>query len=126
MFTELEWVANYIDGTKLRRFRPEGGENKYADIDVDKLERFDLVNTQTKKVVYALYLREGQKLIYRRRTFRRMDGSPDVVVYLVGYNMTIMTNAGPKAIIVINYIHPDGSIALDGPRNNLKLLAFEE
>jgi hypothetical protein len=36
-----------------------------------------------------------------------------------------MTNSGPRNITAINYIHQDGSIALDDSRDNLELLDFE-
>ena len=48
-----------------------------------------------------------------------------VIVYLVGWQMNIFTNSGIKNMVVINYIHEDGSIALDGSRNNLQLLEIE-
>lgn len=120
---ELYWVANYINDTSLKQFQ-DSKEMKYEDIDRERLVRFDLIDKITDKPVYSLYLRDGQKLIFRRRTLKKIN-RPDVVIFLVGYQMTIMTNSGPKNIVVINYLHPDGSIALDGPRNNLELLDFE-
>ena len=130
---ELYWVANYIDGSKLTQYEGVTGfdyekENKYADIDRDRLNRFDLIKTETGKPVYSVYVHEGQKLIYRRRTLRPVIPTPQnpvTIIYLVGYQMNIMTNSGIRNFIVINYIHEDGSIALDGPRNNLQLLPLE-
>lgn len=119
----LTWVANYKNGTRLEQFQ-NGKEQKYADIDRELLERFDLVDQNTGNVVYAVYLREGERLIYRRRTLKKIN-QPDVLVYLVGWHKTIMTNSGPKNMVVLNYIHQDGSIALDGARNNLQLLPTE-
>lgn len=121
---EMYWIANYIDGTKLSQFE-NGIENRYIDIDRNKLNRFDLYDKDTHTPVYALYLRDGQRLIFRRRTLKRI-GQPDIVVFMVGYQMTIMTGSGPKEYTVINYFHPDGSISLDGPRDNLELLSFEK
>ena len=121
----LYWVANYIGGEKFEQYSPDGLERRYQDIDRDKLERFDLMDTVTMKAVYSVYLREGQRLIYRRRTLKPLNGAPDVVIYLVGWQMTMMMNSGPRTLVVINYIHEDGSIALDGARNNLQLLPFE-
>jgi hypothetical protein len=120
---ELTWVANYEDGTKLEQFQ-DGKEMKYADIDRDRLVRFDMIDVATKKPIYALYLSEGQQLIFRRRTLKQFK-MPDVVLFLVGYKITFMTNIGAKTHVVINYLHPDGSVALDGARNNLELLPFE-
>jgi hypothetical protein len=122
---EMYWIANYEGGSKLMQFE-NGKENKYGDIDREKLERFDMVESATDKIIYSMYLRDGQKLIYRRRTLKRLDGTPDAVIYLVGWQMTMMTNSGPRSIKVINYFHPDGSIALDGDRDNLELLSIEQ
>jgi len=122
-YLNLEWVANYIDATELRQFQ-DGKESKYTDINRDKLYRFDMVDRDTKQTVYSLYLRDGQRLIFRRRTLKKVNVG-DVVVFLVGYQQTFMTNMGPKNVTVINYIHPDGSISLDGPRNNLELYPHE-
>lgn len=119
----LMWVANYDDETKLYQFE-SGKENKYVDINRDRLVRFDMVSRDTNKPIYALYLREGQQLIFRRRTLKRIN-KPDVVIFLVGYKQTFMTLSGPRSNIVINYIHPDGSISLDGSRDNLELLPLE-
>lgn len=126
---ELYWVANYIGGDKLLQYEGLNGsdyakENKYADINREKLERFDLYKTETGKPIYSVYLREGQKLIFRRRTIKQI-GHADIIVYLVGWQMTLMLGSGPRNLIVINYIHQDGSIALDGARNNLQLLPIE-
>ncbi len=120
---ELYWVANYTDGTQLRQFQ-DGKEMKYANIDRDRLIRFDMIDAQTEKAVYSMYLNEGKKLIFRRRTLKQI-GKPDVVIFLVGYQITFMTNVGSKTETVINYFHPDGSISLDGARNNLELLPQE-
>lgn len=119
----LMWVANYDDETKLYQFEA-GKENKYADINRERLVRFDMVNRDTNKPIYAMYLREGQQLIFRRRTLKKIN-QPDTVIFLVGYKQTFMTLSGPRTNIVMNYIHPDGSIALDGSRDNLELLSLE-
>lgn len=120
---ELTWVANYAGGEQLKQF-DNGKEHKYADINREKLERFDLIDKETGKAVHSLYLREGQQLIWRRRTLKKLDQS-FIVIYLVGYKVRVLTNSGPKDLIVLNYIHPDGSVSLDGSRNNLELLPFE-
>ena len=124
---ELYWRANYEDGSFLEQFTGEGEtrkESKYADINRETLVRFDLISVETNKAIYAVYIREGQQLIFRRRTLKRLN-TPDTVIFLVGYQQVFMTGSGPRNNIVINYIHPDGSIALDGARSNLELLNFE-
>lgn len=120
---ELYWIAHYDNGESLKQFE-NGKENKYADINRERLFRFDLLDRATDKAVYSLYLREGQQLIFRRRTLKQIN-KPDVVLFLVGWKMTVMASYGAKEIIAINYIYPDGSIALDGARNNLELLPVE-
>lgn len=123
---ELNWVAIYEDGSKLEQFS-EGKENKYKDIDRERLVRFDLIERATNKAVYSLYLQDGQRLIFRRRTLKPLDAKkPDVVIFLVGWQQTILTNSGPRNITVINYFYPDGSVSLDGARNNLELLKHEQ
>ncbi len=126
---ELYWVANYSDGSKFEKFNSEGKERRYEEIDRDRLVRFDLLEVGTNHPVYSLYIREGQRLIYRRRTLVTITGGVEknrVIIYLVGYQQTIMTPSGPRTIVVLNYIHEDGSISLDGARNNLELLDFEK
>ena len=123
---ELKWVANYSGGKQFPQFDPKSGaENKYKDIDREKLERFDLLNKETGKAIHSVYLREGQILVYRRRTFIKVKTNERSIVYLVGWKMDIMTNSGVKTLTVINYIHPDGSIALDGARNSIEFLPEE-
>lgn len=123
---ELYWIAVYADGTKLYQFDDKGNEYKYADIDREKLVRFDIVSKEEKRIIYSMYLREGQRLIFRRRTLKPLDQrKPTVVIFLVGWQMTIPTPSGMKNVTAINYFHPDGSIALDGDRDNIELLEME-
>jgi len=121
---ELKWRAIYDDDAVLEQYNKDGTENKYADINRDKLARFDMLRVKDDFVVLSLYLREGQRLIYRRRSFIRSDGAR-WKIYIVGWQMTVMTSSGPKNITTINYIYEDGSIALDGARDNLELLRHE-
>ena len=120
MNIELYWTAKYIDGSEFKQFN-NGKENKYTDIDRERLCQFIMKEVGTDKSVYSLYIREGQHLIYRRRTLKRF-GKSDTVVFLVGYKITFMANSGPREQIVMNYLFPDGSVALDGVRGNLKLI----
>ena len=124
---EVYWKANYEDGSFLEQFEGEGEkrkENKYTDINREILVRFDLISVETKKAIYAVYIRGGQQLIFRRRTLKKIN-EIDTVIFLVGYQQSFMTGSGVKNVVVINYIHPDGSIALDGTRSNLELYTFE-
>jgi len=121
----IYWVANYKDGSTLKQF--EGDiENKYQDINRNALVRFDIISNN--KPIYSVYIRDGQQLIYRRRTLIKIGSEKEkrAIIYLVGWQSRVMTLSGPKNITVINYIHEDGSISLDGPRKNLQLLDFEK
>lgn len=120
---DLYWVANYEDGKTLRQYQ-NGKEMKYADIDRERLTRFDMVDFDTNKPVFSMYLRGGQQLIYRRRTLVKFDGTR-TIIWLVGWQTNVFTNSGLKHFTVINYLHEDGSVALDGARDNLELLDFE-
>ncbi len=130
MSTELTWKAIYDDGAELPQYNEDASENKYTDIDRNKLVRFDLLRKDSGRVIYSAHLQEGQNLIYRKRTLIEVTmgkdgGEKRVIVYIVGWRRSIMTNSGPKDIKAINYIHEDGSVALDGARNNLELLGHE-
>lgn len=121
---ELIWVANYNNNEVFRQF-DNGKENKYEDIDRERLVRFDLYDSLTDKPVYSLYIHSGRQLIFRKRNFIFMNAAPTQIVFIVGFSITFMTASGPKREIVLNYIHPDGSIALDDARSNIQLLPFE-
>lgn len=127
----LLWRAVYHDGEGkltdkcLLQYNPDGTENKYSDIDRFLLGRFDLVNRQ-QKVIYSMYLHKNQRLIYRRRNFVPvLNPNARWLVYLVGWQMTMTTPMGQKNITAINYIFPDGSVALDDKRTGIELLPEE-
>lgn len=127
MKRELYWRAVYSDGEELLQY--EGGkENKYPNIDRERLQRFDLLDFMTNKPVYSLWINEGEQLIFRRRTLKPAVPSPtrpEQVIYMVGYKYTYITNSGVRNRVIINYIYEDGSVALDGARDNLELYPIE-
>lgn len=126
------WVANYFDGSKLSQYETKNGkqiENKYPNINREQLERFDLVDYETNKPIFSLWIHEGQQLIYRRRTIRPVIVTPQrpiQIIWLVGYQHKVFTPAGLQSFKVINYIYQDGSIALDNDRSNLELYPEEQ
>ena len=63
MKRQLYWRAVYEDKTELCQYDGDK-ENKYPDINREKLMRFDLLDYDTNKPVYALWLNEGQRLIF--------------------------------------------------------------
>lgn len=114
----ITWTANYRDGSTLTQYNGDRTTNRYEDIDRWQLVRFDLLKDGVP--IASVYLRRGQRLIYRRRTFLKLSGEKNVV-YLVGWQQTLDTKKGLKNITALMYVHEDGSIALDGARKNLVL-----
>jgi hypothetical protein len=83
----LRWEAHYNDGTVLPQERAEGGENRYADIDRDRLASLVLVRPDGTAAL-SLHLDAGQRLIFRRRVEQQAGGA-EQIVYLVGWQQTI-------------------------------------
>lgn len=125
----LTWKAIYHDEDGrpteegLSQFNPDGTENKYDKIDRFRLGRFDLVKGD--KVVYSVYLHEGQRLVYRRRHFVPLNSTKRTLVHVIGWVETVFTRKGRRDIYAFNYIFEDGTMALDNHRENIKLLACE-
>jgi hypothetical protein len=119
----LTWKAIYKEGEPLSQFNADGSENLYRDIDRKKLSRFELYDGETLK--FALFLHEGQRLIFRRRNFisYSKDGEKRWIVYLVGYQFNDETGKNYK---VINYVHENGIVELDDDRKDLVILPEEE
>lgn len=112
----LTWKALYVGGETLSQYNEDGTENKYRDIERHRLINFDLLDANG-KTVHRTFLRDGQRLIYRRRNFIKLsDKEERHMIYLVGWQMTVITPSGPKNITALNYIYEDGSVALDDAR----------
>lgn len=128
----LTWKALYVGGETLSQYNEDGTENKYRDIERHKLINFDLLDVNG-KTVHRTFLREGQRLIFRRRNFIRLSDQSEQqkhMIYLVGWQMTLLTMGGPKNVTALNYIYEDGSVALDDAREadehqGIKLLPEE-
>ena len=123
----ITWKAIYNDGSCLTQYNADGTENRYEDIDRYKLSRFDLYKNADidKTPFYSLYLRHGQRLIFRRRNFISTNGERHMII-IVGWQKTYDTKPLPTNATAINYIYEDGSIALDDSRNNLQLIPEED
>ena len=78
----LNWVAVY-DGDTLPQYNADGTENKYVDIDRDRLTKFVLIDND--RVRFVLNIGVGKKLIYRRRTAISVQSKVKEVVHIVGY-----------------------------------------
>lgn len=96
----LTWVAVYNGDDILPQYNEDGIENKYGDIDRDRLERFILIDSETKGVKLVLNLDPSKMLIYRRRTAIDIQSKKKEVVYIVGYQERI----GDIARQCINFI----------------------
>ncbi len=96
----LMWAAAYNDDTMFYQYNEDGTENKYKDIDRDRLVEFTLLRVPEKEegvpdlstppfpVRFSLWLEEGQQLIYRRRT-QMTEGGVTSVIHLVGWQQKI-------------------------------------
>lgn len=117
----MKWVAVYNDETFLAQFNSDGSENRYEDIDRNRLTHFAMLNEDNKPILVVEIERPTQKLIYRRRTFIDLLGNIKGVVFLVGWH----ENIGGKSIKAINYIYPNGKIVLAGAKDDLELVKEE-
>lgn len=122
----IKWKAIYEDGTFLDQFNEDGSENKYFDIERRKLRKFNIYKDDI--LIYSLFLKPLQRLIFRHRTLLHMAQNGDKRyenIYLVGYQQTFDTIQGLKNVTVINYIFEDGHMELDDTRDNLELIQPE-
>lgn len=79
----INWIAQYNDGVVLSQFNEDGTENKYSDIDRERLERFVLLDGDQVRIV--LNMDHGKKLIYRRRVAKSVLNNLIDTVHIVGY-----------------------------------------
>jgi hypothetical protein len=103
----MKWIAHYNDGTTLAQYNEDGSENRYQDINRDKLIAFTLWNDN--KLSLALHLQPGQRLIYRKRVEKK-SGEPDIMVYLAGWQQTV----NGENVQSIAYVTQGGEIHLAG------------
>lgn len=104
----MKWIAKYKNNTMLPQYNEDGSENKYSDIDRDKLSEFGLINDLGEPVI-ALHLDPGQNLIYRRRVQKR-TGEGEFAIYLVGWQMKI----DEREIQSIAYVSEDHQVHMAG------------
>ena len=96
----LIWEALYRGGSCLPQYNEGGKENKYTDIDRSKLEKFILKDAETGDPKLILNIKEGQKLIYRRRIAQNFKNQITERVHIMGWQQTI----GGKAVQSINFL----------------------
>lgn len=106
----LLWRAIYNDETWLNQVEADH-ENKYTDIDRNKLIAFELWSPDYLKPVAKINLEPGQRLIYRRRVRGHVLSPENIeVMYLVGWQQTVQG----QNVQSILCIHKDGSIEVIG------------
>jgi len=117
----MKWIAKYNDGTYLPQFNNDLSENRYLDINREKLTEFIILDDNDRIIMVIQFERPTQKLIYRKRTFMDMNSNIRGILYLVGWH----ENINGTSIKVINYIYPNGTIVLAGAKDDLELLKEE-
>ncbi len=104
----MNWQAQYNDGSGLSQFEEDGKENKYADIDRNRIDSFALY-LDDGRLAFRLWLDPGQRLIYRRRV-EISTGCDPFAVYLCGWQRTI---AGEN-VQSVAYVTECGEVHLAG------------
>lgn len=103
----VTWVARYKDSTHVQYNADGEYQDRYADIVRDKLEYFELWLESNPKQLLVRYHFDtpNKRLIWRRRVYKRNDGS-ELVIYLVGWQMKV----GGENVQSLSVIFPDNHI----------------
>ena len=67
---KISWIAIYNDGSKLPKYRDDGSENKYEDIDRKRLTQFILLDYD--RPVIIVHLDPKKRLINKSITCREI------------------------------------------------------
>jgi hypothetical protein len=102
---QTSWLAIYIGGTTRPQYNADGSENKYLNIERDKLKQFVLLRDNEPKVV--IHVDQNKKLIYRMRTAANNKGIIERV-YLAGWQQR--TNGMNTQMI--SFLFEDGHIEI--------------
>jgi len=146
----LTWSAVYGDETVLWECNPGGHIlHTYRDINRDALKYFriyqtsqvlnywkqrqinDVISIPIPKVILAIELDKGKRLIWRQRRQLIIRGAKKLPpIYLAGWQMTfnVITEDGSKvekSIKAINYLYPDGTIVLADRKTDIELREYE-
>lgn len=86
---QYQWLAVYGKNEALPQYPREGGENKYGDINRDRLESFVILTVEDKpRPVLVLHIPKDGRLIYRQRV-EKIAGGAEMRVWVVGCQKTI-------------------------------------
>ena len=117
---KYNWVARYADGSTFEQYNADGTENGYTSIDHNKLESFAIIvqfDDGKRAKLFHLHLDEGQRLIYRRRVWKHVDGTEEVVL-MVGrqevFGYEYQGDMHYENSQAIAYIFPDHHVELAG------------
>lgn len=107
----MRWKAVYGNGTFLNQFNSDGSENKYTDIQREKLVQFQVLNNG--KVLVAVHLDPNKKLIYRQRVAMHFALGPkgktgEERVWLVGWQ----ENRRGVNVQMLCAVFPDGHVEI--------------
>jgi hypothetical protein len=102
------WLAHYGDES-LAQYNEDGTENKYADIDRNRLTAFSLVRDGN--IIARIHLSPDKRLVYRRRVEKR-PGLEDVRLSLAGWQKTV--NGENIQSIVCIFDHMSTVEVIDG------------
>jgi len=100
----LTWVAVYDGNDTLSQYNEDGSENKYGDIDRERLDRFILLE-ENGEVRIVLNLDASKKLIFRRRTAINLKNERHEVVFIAGFQ-------SDKGQTILFYFESTGHIEL--------------
>ena len=100
----ITWKAIYSDGSELPQYNADGSENKYLDIQREKLSQFIMLDGN--KTVVVLHLDKGKRLICRKRVRMNADGSIRDFIWLAGWQETV----NERNVGVICVIFQDGHL----------------
>jgi len=115
----MQWQAIYNNNEMFPQFNTNGTENKYSDIQRDRLVSFNMYDGD--KLILSVELeRPTQKLICRKRTFMNNKGGRNEI-WLAGWH----ENVNGRSIKSICYIYPDGHIHFAGAKDDLELMKGE-
>lgn len=109
---KYHWNAVYEDNTSLPQYNDDNSENKYADIDRTKLVAFEFYHND--KLLLVCDIASDARLIYRRRVEQQAGGEL-LVVYLVGWQKTILGKNSQSIACVCTW-KDDLIVFLDGWR----------
>lgn len=115
---ELVWVARYKDGSIHTQYNGDGSyRDRYADIVRNELSAFELwavepneqnpeEATPSKLVLRIHFDTPDKKLIYRRKVYKKPDGT-EFFVYLAGWQIK---TGDSRSVQSLNLVFPDGHV----------------